>query len=142
MPYRYKDIENTGVYILYLCSGFMNSSLIAPTGCEGFELVMQKATNKQTNKQTNKTNLVHGVLGDDLEASQSDSIMHEHNGDRPQGCYGKDPNEGIYPDRRSCDLKLNAEQQRETSERDTLTAGRRIGIRNGGHFGSDFFMVY
>ena len=31
--------------------------------------------------------LVHGVFGDDLEASQSDSIMHEHNGDRPHTSY-------------------------------------------------------
>lgn len=62
------------------------------------------------------TNLVHGILGDDLETSQGVSQMHEHDGDRPQCCYGKNPNERVYPDCRSCNLKLNAEEQRKNQK--------------------------
>lgn len=50
--------------------------------------------------------LVHGILWDDLERPQCRPQVHEHDGNRPQGCDGQDTHKWVDPYGRTADTEL------------------------------------
>lgn len=58
-----------------------------------------------------RPHLVHGVLGNNVEATQKAVGVHEDDGHRPQRGDGEDANERVDPDGCASDLQLQESQR-------------------------------